>query len=628
MAAFALLSALFLSLFPALALAAPLTTPTGISLDALESEIDRFMMEHIGKASPGAAVAVVKNGEIIFSGAYGMADMENSVPVEEDTVFEYGSVNKMFVWVSVMQLAEQGKLDLDADIRAYLPDEFTQNWEITHSITLRNIMNHSGGFGEYLFDAMVAAEGAEVQLADVLLLQRPHQFLEPGNASAYSNYATGLAAYVVECVSGQAFHQYQKENIFNRLGMTQTAGHVRWEDNPGILENKAQGYTRVGKARFRNTGWSYVSVYPAGSVNGTVEDLAKFAIGLMPSEGEALALFQNPGTLPAMLSSSYAEGESGTAHGFFELDSATSPAFGHGGNTVSFSSQFVIVPEEQFGLVVLTNTGKEMDILFGLQALLVGNRTPQQPDAQDMPNAREVEGSYVGLRRPEKTPMEFVSYLTLTSIQAVDSNTIRLRMAGISGEYVQTEPYIFEITENSAPILRAAYNRLAFKMENGAPVQILLGKGLDMSALPANRTLFHLIISVIIFVVALLLFTISPVVLIATAIKQKKKGIIPGKSFMQVPAGLTFCGTALLLNNVILLLSMMANPMIKASQTVPFGILNYLIVTAGAVALVLRGVNWKKLTTPAQKRGFVITGTVLILFALLLMNWNMFVLYI
>ena len=628
--ALTLLCTLLLSAFAAPVFAAPAeeTTPTGIKLDELETKIDLFMEEHIGVASPGAAVAVIKNGEVAFSGTYGLSDIENNTPVTADTVFEYGSISKLFVWVSAMQLVEQGRLDLDTDIRTYLPDDFNQKWKTNYPITMRQIMNHSAGYGEYPFDLILSERTEETSLEEALLSAHPAQFFEPGSASAYSNYATALAGYVVECIAGQEFYRYQKENIFDKIGMNTAAGHPYWEDNIGILEDKAQGYTKDKKGNFNNFGWSYIGLYPAGSINGTLNDLTKFTIALMP-DGTASPLFQNQETLNTMLTPSYSEDSSGTAHGFFELDSATAPAFAHGGNTIAFSALLLFVPEEQFGLVMLTNTSNETDILYGLSNLLIGNKPLEQPDSgQEMPDAHDLAGNYVPMRRYEKTLMEFSNYLSVANVQAIDNNTLRLNMSTISGEYVQTAPYVFEATENSDPIIRSVLSKLTFKMENGVPVQIMVGKGMDLSAFPSHRSPVNLILSIIILAVSVLFFLITPIVLIISAVRRKKKNVVISRKFSRIRTGLTLCGTALLINNAVLILSVMSNPFIRYSQVFIFGIINYLIAAASVAALILGIINFRKQTTRAQKTWFVITGIVLILFTLLLVNWNVFILYI
>lgn len=630
---FTLLCTLMLSFFVTPASAESLktnTSPSGINLDNIETEINDFMQNNIGKSAPGAAVAVVKDGEIIFSQGYGSADIENNIAVDNNTVFEYGSISKLFVWISAMQLVEQGKLDLDTDIRTYLPEDFNKQWKINYPITMRNIMNHSSGYGEYTFDLIDSNESSEeIGLGETILNSHPEQYFKPGTASVYSNYATALAGYVVECISGQEFYSYQKEYIFDKINMNNTAGQRAWKDNISIIDSKSQGYTMDGKGGFVNTGWSYVGLYPAGSVNGTVGDLAKLAIALMPQDNQTSPLFNESITLSTMLSPSYDQGDSGMAHGFFEYDSALGNAFGHGGNTVSFSTQLVFVPEEQFGLVVLTNASSELDILYGLQELLVGSKKADSSiTIADLPDANNVTGSYISMRRPEKTLMEFSSYLSTATVEAIDSNTIQFNMMIFSGKYIQTAPYVFELIESSHPIISSVYNKLVFKMENDTPTQILIGNGMDMSAYPSHRTPLTLTLNVVTLVICILFFLIAPIVILISAIKNRKSDKIYNKKFNTAKTCLTLCGTALLLNNAIMIIFLLTNQMVSYSQVLPFGIINYILAFISVVPAILGFLSIKNKTTKSQKIGFVIAFILLASFISVLVSWNMFVVYI
>ncbi|MGI6005623.1 MAG: serine hydrolase domain-containing protein, partial [Christensenellales bacterium] len=134
-------------------------TPSGIPYGGMEARIDGYVGQHIGKTSPGAAVVVVKDGRIIFSKGYGYADVENNLAVDPaETVFEYASVSKLFVYVTLMRLAEEGKLDLDADIRAYLPEGFLKKLRYDEPITFMHVMNHTAGFEDYLLDLILTSK--------------------------------------------------------------------------------------------------------------------------------------------------------------------------------------------------------------------------------------------------------------------------------------------------------------------------------------------------------------------------------------------------------------------------------------------------------------------------------------
>lgn len=126
-----------------LVLAMQARTPSGIPYTELIEHVDEYAAKYIGTTTAGASVLMVKDGEIILNTSYGYADVENKVKITPETVFEWGSVTKLLVWTSVMQLVEQGKLDLEEDIRAYLPDGFFTKLHYDKPITMLNLMHHN-----------------------------------------------------------------------------------------------------------------------------------------------------------------------------------------------------------------------------------------------------------------------------------------------------------------------------------------------------------------------------------------------------------------------------------------------------------------------------------------------------
>src|SRR5215216_2716148 len=181
----------------------------------LDKELGREMEKH---HIAGAAVSVVKDGKVFFAKGYGSADLENGIPVDpEQTSFRIGSVTKLFTWTAVMQLAEQGKPDLDEDINTYLdfriPDTYPQ------PITLKHLLTHTAGFETRYFE--VAALDADDQLPtrEWLVSHMPARVRPSGEYAAYSNYGTSLAGYIVARVSGEPYDQYIQEHILNPLGM-------------------------------------------------------------------------------------------------------------------------------------------------------------------------------------------------------------------------------------------------------------------------------------------------------------------------------------------------------------------------------------------------------------------------
>lgn len=604
-------------------------TPSGIQFSKIEETIDHYVSKYIGKTTPGAAIAVVKDGQIIFLKGYGYADIENQIPVDpKNTVFEWASTSKLFTWTSVMQLVEQDKLDLDADIKTYLPEEFAKKLNLEQNITIRNIMNHSAGFGDYAFNTIVFSPDKLVSLEEAILRDKPKQYYEVGTASAYSNYATSLAGYIVQNISKQPFEDYVRENIFDILVMNNTSAHTTFDDNKKILETKAKGYLPYQKGGFKLGNWSYISHRPAGSINGTAEDFARYAIALTPSKGEKSPLFVDTDTLNTMLSPSYnVDGESvGTSHGFFEYVGEYR-TLGHGGNTAAFSSQFAIVPEERFGIVILTNACLEMNILFGLQDLLLGKKDSaiKLPDKQ-LPSSREVAGQYVPMERQEGNFVDFAKYISLYKVDATNTNEITMSIGSYKGTYLQTKPYYYELIDDNIPFFRNAYPILRFRMEDDTVKQIIVGHGMDLSILPQGRTMPFLIGSVIVLLANILFFFIAPIILLIVAIKNRKKQLDPeNKRFNLYHSILLLCGTVTIVNNLIPSAKIMINNFRTFAEMKPHILLNYPLLLVSIIVSIFSFNSMKKASiTRIRKVMYLVTIIMLILLFTLLIGWNYF----
>jgi len=185
-------------------------TPSGIPFDQLEQEIDRFVEPFIGQSTPGAAIVITKDDNILFSKGYGYADLAQQTPVDPAaTLFGFGSINKLFVWTSIMQLVELGEMTLDTDARTYFPQSFVDKLRADKPFTLLNMMSHTTGYEEYSGPLFIKATKKLESLEDVLLSSQPEQTFEPGKVMSYSNFATALAGYAVEKVSGEAFSEYE-----------------------------------------------------------------------------------------------------------------------------------------------------------------------------------------------------------------------------------------------------------------------------------------------------------------------------------------------------------------------------------------------------------------------------------
>jgi len=593
-------------------------TPSGIPFSELENQIDTLVYKYLGTTTQGVAIVVVSEGEIIFSRGYGYANVEREIPIDPAmTVFEYASISKLFTWVAAMQLAEQELFNLDADVRTYLPASFV----FDKPFTMRDLMNHMAGFADIAFPYTFDRENLPT-LDAVLLATQPPQIFTPGTVSAYSNWGTALAGLVVAEISRQNFAAYERENILLPANMQQTLNLPDYFKNSEFLANQAQGYFVNSMGEFSNSTSRYVLDYPSGALRGTAEDLATFIKALTPPVGESGALFKNAQTLQTLFTSSSVDpiNRPTTHHGFFSYSGAF-PSFGHGGNLAGFSTDLVIVPELRFGFAVLINNSMEMHLIPQLGKLLLGSSQSPLPTS-NLPNVQSMEGHFISARRfGGGNVTEIVDFMArMAQIQTLDENTIEFSYGMVgSAIYKQIEPYVFRVYDTSnSPLLGQRLPEFRIRMEDGAPVQIIVPSGGDFTSLPVGRTIPFLITSLISAVLSVAFFLIVPIVLFILFLIHRKKQIVPTR-FERFSTGFLLSGTLLALNNIVLVL--FANPIHIW--------INY--VLAILVVLLFVGSIWSWYTAENEKTKrkilFGIMTAFMALFIFILHNWNFFVLF-
>ncbi len=379
------------------------TTPSGIEFADIGSEIEAFASENEGNyASFGTAV--FSGDEVLYSNHFGYIDRENQVIADENAVYEWGSISKMFVWVSVMQLYEQGKLDLNADIQTYLPEGFLKKLKYDEPITMLNLMNHNAGWQETSSALEVVDEADIISLEEALRKTEPAQVFKPGEITAYSNWGAALAGYIVERVSGMDYAEYLHKNVLEPLGMEQTSVSADYRDNEWVRTQREKAkayiimnYPEMGMVMDEDLGtaMSYILLYPAGSVTGTLADMTKFAQAFVSDE---CPLFEKQETLELMLSASDFYGNSDipkNCHGLWVTEYAVS-TIGHGGNTNAGSANLVFDKESKTGVVFLTNQQSEAILNYGIPELIFGSfeNNPIYTNAK-ITERTDISGDYV-----------------------------------------------------------------------------------------------------------------------------------------------------------------------------------------------------------------------------------------
>lgn len=390
--------------------------PSGLTIEALERQLsDADDFEYgIGAISyASASIGVFQGDEVLYTGYFGQTDIENNINADENSVYEWGSISKTLVWVSVMQLWEQGRIDLDRDVREYLPEDFFQRLSYDEPITMLNLMNHNAGWQETTKPIWKTDESAIRSLKEELQAIEPVQINPPGEVSAYSNYGAGVAGYVVECITGQDFCEYVHENIFEPLGMERTSFNPTHSDNEWVYNqrSKTKSYKfNIGNCIDLGACLNYVPVYPAGAATGTLSDLIIYAQALVD---ENSPLFESKETREFMFTGTEFYGDSDIpmgAHGFW-CEEFSVRTYGHSGATTAGQANMLLDLESKTGLVIMTNEPNGNVYLTMTPMLVFGALSPDKYASGELEKA-ELKGYYLSARSTHTGMLKFIPYLT------------------------------------------------------------------------------------------------------------------------------------------------------------------------------------------------------------------------
>lgn len=312
------------------------------AVDAVFAKWDRDDM-------PGCALAVVKEGEIIYSRGYGMADLEHDIPITPKSVFYIGSVSKQFVTTALLLLEEEGKLSLDDDVRKYIPELP----DYGHTISLRNLVHHTSGLRDNLTLWELSGRSMiddipEEEIFEMICRQQGLNFV-PGEAYAYSNTCYFLMSIIIERVSGQRLRAFAEERIFRPLGMNNSQFN---DDNRRIMKNRAFGYTRITDDSIGNLIMRF-DLVGSGGLYSTVEDLylwdQNFYDNQLGQRGQALVeQLQTNGR--------YNDGsEVDYAFAMINGEYRGLKTIHHTGSMGGYRAMYLRFPEQRFSVIILGN---------------------------------------------------------------------------------------------------------------------------------------------------------------------------------------------------------------------------------------------------------------------------------
>jgi len=351
--ALAAIIAAFAPFFIGAAETAPATLDDRAALEAwTDGTINALLKAH---HCAGGVVAIVRNGEILLAKGYGYSDVDNRKPVDPaTTLFRIGSVSKLFVWTSVMQMIEQGRLDLNADVNTYLKDLQVPK-RYGQPITMKDLMTHTPGFEDQVLGLFSHDPASMRPLGDILKKEMPARVREPGKIASYSNHGTGLAMHVVEEITGEPWEKYVQTQIVDPLGLKHTVLAQPLPD--AFSADMSKGY-RFGSEVFMEQEFELVPLGPVGGISTTALDMAAFMQMFLNFGEYNGARVLEEGTARTMQSPLHtmAPGNNPQAYGMMDTSVPGLHVVGHGGDTLWFHTLFALLPEHNTGVFASFNT--------------------------------------------------------------------------------------------------------------------------------------------------------------------------------------------------------------------------------------------------------------------------------
>ncbi len=362
-------------------------------LPAAISNLDSIIKKNLEQQSiPGAAVALVHEGRVIFSQCYGYADTKKKIPITEDTYFMIGSLTKSFTALAVLKLIEQGKVDLNADIRKYIPNFSIKSLNGGETlITVNHLLTHTSGL---MIDYYVRRTGGKEQSSADLLSQLREEYLcfQPGSASKYSNIGYRLLGIMIEQVTGERFENYLEKQIFKPLGLNQSS-FLYTDDIAGHTSKGHNGNKEMSRIDNEDR--------PASGLFSTLKDLTLFLKFLSSGSISSIGGINNNQIVDSIINNAnpaidtfydnkniYSSGWYLNSFQFKGIHTVLSGS----GNINGFSTAITYIPEEKLGIVILTNSSvgwkANMEIIArGLRGMIdvfmaPGNHGPNREEQQ------------------------------------------------------------------------------------------------------------------------------------------------------------------------------------------------------------------------------------------------------
>jgi CubicO group peptidase (beta-lactamase class C family) len=416
------------ALAPAVAEEAAAPAIHRLSASDLEAFLDPLVTGQLGRLKiAGAVVVVVKDGGILFAKGYGYADIDNQRPMTPDTTLvRPGSISKLFTAIAVMQLVEQGKLDLDRDVNDYL-DFYIPTPNGGVPVTLRRLMTHRAGFEEHV-KGLFSADRVPEPLGHWLARSLPRRLFPAGDVSAYSNYGMALAGYIVERAAGKPYADYVADRILQPLGMAHATFHQPLPEELAPLMAKSYMFSNLPPWRFFET----ITPAPAGALSATGLDMGRFMLALLHGgslEGARVLSEESLARLVAPQITTPAGRSMGLV--FYDARFGGVHFVEHDGATMSFFSTLAVSPENGLGLFVSYDGRAAAQAGGDLLLRLARRYWPGRPAEDGSPTPRRedaeaVAGVYQTSRRADSSIVRLGALASEILIRPARDATLRM----------------------------------------------------------------------------------------------------------------------------------------------------------------------------------------------------------
>jgi len=428
----------------------------------VETFLDTFVAEQMETFHvPGLVVTIVKEDQVFLAKGYGYADLETGRPMTPQTALRVGSVSKPVTATAVLQLVEQGRIDLNAPINSYLPHlELTDSFE--EPSTVAQHLTHRAGYDDTILQTHAPTQEEWRPLAEYLAAELPPRAMPPDQVLSYSSWDYALLGYLIEQVTGTPYEQYIADNMFQPLGMMDST-YMQPLPTP-IAEKMAVGYQySYEHAAIEPIPHDWVNMSPGVALVSTGADMAKFMLALLGEEQLAESRILDPATVDLILHQQVTDHPTlnGRTYAFAEINIDNKPAIYHDGNGIGFTARMLLIPEHKLGLFISVNA-RALEINLGpslgsrfirqLSTAFFETYIPDQPGSDEFlpplvdakERASRYEGTYVTAHASQQTFLKLEALMDSVSVQDNGDGTIQIG----AGRYTEVDPLLFQNVEN------------------------------------------------------------------------------------------------------------------------------------------------------------------------------------